>query len=225
VINPPSLFEGLQRNKGEKFYDRTHSNLFFKSHGTWAAAGSTQLTESAFLNQANAILQTGVERGQDVDYITDRIHGLITANPDIATKNHLPTDTPTIKTKIVQPLVEKFAHLQLTEKNHGWFRPAGHEYVVGRDGFFKNHTLNNLFRPGSGIVKNIDDNFPAGHTFGTNHDAFVEYMTTQLHVPDTLVNIPSMSGIYSISFFQELNNSISELSNKIFDTNFYIYGH
>jgi hypothetical protein len=80
-------------------------------------------------------------------------------------------------------------------------------------------------RPKGLIVKFIEDKVPAGHTFGTHHDAFVEHITGGLGVPDALVNIPSMSGITIYSVFEELNNSMTEITNEVFDTNFYIDGH
>lgn len=83
---------------------------------------------------------------------------------------------------------------------HGWFRPEGHEYVVGRK---------NTFVPdGQGIGKFIDNFVPAGHTFGANHDAYVGMMTS-LGVPDLLVNIPSMFSMYVLSFVQETINSVT----------------
>ena len=106
--------------------------------------------------------------------------------------------------------------------NYGWVRPEGHRYVVGREKFFIE-----AFRPEEGsIVRFIENYGPAGHTFGTNHDAFVDYMTKGLGVPDLIANFPSMPGIYIESVRQEFNNSIVNTLNRILDINLEIpYRH
>ncbi|MBI2339529.1 MAG: hypothetical protein HYU99_04050 [Deltaproteobacteria bacterium] len=62
-----------------------------------------ELSEAEFLITANEILKDGYKAGQDVDYVSGRLHDLIQSNPELVKKNNLPTDQPTIKTKIVEP--------------------------------------------------------------------------------------------------------------------------
>ena len=91
-----------------------------------------------------------------------------------------------------------------------WFRQKGEEYVVGRDG-------NPFVYPGTegpGIGSLIDDYIPAGHTFGLNHDAFVDMMTKG-GWSDWMVNVPSMPSIYIYSVHEEINNSILEIIKKL----------
>ena len=99
------------------------------------------------------------------------------------------------------------------EKGSGWFRPDGHEYAAGRKGTF-------VFPgPKKGIGSFIDDYFPGGHTFATNHDAVVDYGTKILGLPDAVVNIPSMLPTYIYSFGQELINTPFTAVDVIFNTN------
>jgi len=56
-------------------------------------------------------------------------------------------------------------------KTSTWNRPKNHSYVVGRVGV-------KGFEPGKGITGFIDDHVPAGHTFGTIHDVFIDNIET-----------------------------------------------
>ncbi|MES9906777.1 MAG: hypothetical protein ABW168_29370 [Sedimenticola sp.] len=87
-------------------------------------------------------------------------------------------------------------------KGSGWFRPKDHIYTVGRRG-------HDYVYPGPkpGVGKFIDDYWPGGHTFGTDHDAFVNHAVNGLGMPDLLVNIPSMPFVYVYSVGKELINT------------------
>jgi len=87
-----------------------------------------------------------------------------------------------------------------------WFRPKNDPYVVGRDDSW-------LVIPGHGIGKFIDDYVPAGHTFGTLHDALVD-MGLEAGLPDWLINIPTMPGMYVLAVGAELDNSLYMLLEK-----------
>jgi len=81
-----------------------------------------------------------------------------------------------------------------------WFRPDNHPYLAGREG--------TIVEPGPiGVGKLIDDYIPAGHTFASMHDNFVE-TTTEAGIPDLFVNIPSMLPIYSTAVTREALNSV-----------------
>ena len=92
------------------------------------------------------------------------------------------------------------------EKGSGWFRPDGHPYEAGRTGTF--------IEEGKGTGKFIDNYVPAGHTFSTNHDNFVDYAIRN-GVPDLIVNIPSMLPIYLYSVGQELLNTPTYFYNYV----------
>jgi RHS repeat-associated protein len=88
-----------------------------------------------------------------------------------------------------------------------WFKPKNDpNYVVGREN-------SGLVEPGKGIGKFIDDYGPAGHTFGTLHDALVD-MGLSIGLPDWLINIPTMPGMYVIAVGTELDNSLYKLFGK-----------
>jgi RHS repeat-associated protein len=87
-----------------------------------------------------------------------------------------------------------------------WFRPKADPYVVGREN-------NQLVEPGKGIGKFIDDYVPAGHTFGTLHDDLVD-MGRGAGLPDGLINIPTMLGMYVLAVGTELDNSLYKLFRK-----------
>jgi uncharacterized protein RhaS with RHS repeats len=87
-----------------------------------------------------------------------------------------------------------------------WFRPKADPYVVGREG-------SQLVEPGKGIGKFIDDYVPAGHTFGTLHDDLVD-IGREAGLPDALINIPTMLGMYVLAVGTELDNSLLKLFNK-----------
>jgi RHS repeat-associated protein len=87
-----------------------------------------------------------------------------------------------------------------------WFRPKSDQYVVGRD-------ESNFVRPGEGIGKFIDDYIPAGHTFGTLHDRLVD-IGQEVGLPDWLINIPTMPGMYVLAVGTELDNSFYKLLGK-----------
>ncbi len=81
-----------------------------------------------------------------------------------------------------------------------WFRqPWQTDYVVGRDGTF--------VPPGGLISRLIENNVPAGRTFGEMHDSFVD-AAIRLGVPDRLANIPSMSDVYREALLTELLRSL-----------------
>jgi len=106
-------------------------------------------------------------------------------------------------------------------KAAGWLRPDGHNYVVGRD-------TNLLFysgKKGLGIGSIIDDYFPAGHTFGTNHDAFVDLMVEDYGLSDTAVNIPSMIPVYIYSLGQEIINTPFRAVDSVFGTSSVPFEH
>jgi len=82
-----------------------------------------------------------------------------------------------------------------------WFRPDSHPYKAGREG--------TIVRPGPiGNGRYIDDYVPAGHTFASIHDSFVDEMT-HYGFSDWLINIPSMFPAYMVAVSQEILNSIS----------------
>jgi RHS repeat-associated protein len=81
-----------------------------------------------------------------------------------------------------------------------WFRPPSEQYIVGRPG--------TLVRPGMDIGKFLEDYVPAMHTMGRFHDALVD-MGLELGLPDLLINIPTMPGVYIIAVEAELLNSLS----------------
>lgn len=62
-----------------------------------------ELSEAEFVITANGILKDGYKGGEDVDHVSGKIHDLLQANPELVKKNNLPTDQPTIKTKVVEP--------------------------------------------------------------------------------------------------------------------------
>jgi len=76
-----------------------------------------------------------------------------------------------------------------------WFRPPSDPYVVGRPG--------TLVEQGKGIVKFIEDYVPAMHTLGTFHDQLVD-MGLAVGLPDWLINVPTMPGMYVIAVEAEL---------------------
>jgi RHS repeat-associated protein len=84
-----------------------------------------------------------------------------------------------------------------------WFKPESHKYVVGREN-------SGLVEPGKGVGGFIDDYVPAGHTFGTLHDALVE-IGLEIGLPDWMINIPTMPGMYFLAVGTELDNSLSKL--------------
>tara|TARA_R100000005_G_scaffold39354_1_gene18439 strand:- start:797 stop:1309 length:513 start_codon:yes stop_codon:yes gene_type:complete len=89
--------------------------------------------------------------------------------------------------------------------SRGWFRPWGHIYTVGRD----TSPLVWTGSRGPGIGSFLDDYFPGAHTFGHNHDSFVDW-ATRLGLPDSLVNLPSMLPILWMSQWQEIVNTAFE---------------
>ena len=92
-------------------------------------------------------------------------------------------------------------------RGSGWLSPDDHPYVVGREG--------TVVPPGRGIGGFIDDYWPAGHTFGTNHDAFVGWINPREYfVVDMVVNVPSMIVIYPLSVVQEIFNTPVYLFNS-----------
>ena len=104
---------------------------------------------------------------------------------------------------------------QSSQEGAGFLRLEGHKYVVGRDG----HPVVWSGEQGPGIGSFIDDYVPGGHTFGTNHDALVDYLTTDLGLPDAIVNIPTMVPVYFYSTGQEIINVPFRIYDSIFDAN------
>lgn len=86
-----------------------------------------------------------------------------------------------------------------------WFRPVDHPYVVGRK--------DSIVEPGKGVGKFIDDHVPAGHTFGSLHDAAVDVYLKEGY-PDWLVNIPTMPSYYWEAIVNETTDSILNLFGK-----------
>ena len=86
-----------------------------------------------------------------------------------------------------------------------WFRPADHPYVVGRK--------DSIVEPGKGFGKFIDNYVPAGHTFGSLHDAGVNAYLNEGY-PDWLVNIPTMPSYYWEALVNETADSIVKLLGK-----------
>ena len=131
------------------------------------------------------------------------------------------------KTAMIQYLYNEVGKRRPTQNSSkdqegsGWLRPDGHKYVVGRD----NHPLVWSGEQGPGVGSFIDDYVPAGHTFGTNHDAFVELMVDQIGIPDVMVNIPSMPPIYIFSVVQEMINTPYRVVDKYFGTKTVPYEH
>lgn len=87
-----------------------------------------------------------------------------------------------------------------------WFRPQYSKYIVGREN-------SGLVEPGKGIGKFIDDYVPAGHTFGMLHDSLVD-IGHDAGLPDWLINIPTMPGMYFLAVGAELDNSVFKLVGK-----------
>lgn len=80
-----------------------------------------------------------------------------------------------------------------------WFRSQSEQYIVGRPG--------TLVRPGKDIGKFLEDYVPAMHTLGRFHDTLVD-MGLELGLPDLLINIPTMPGVYIIAVEAELRRSL-----------------
>ncbi len=62
-------------------------------------------------------------------------------------------------------------------------------------------------RPGKDIGKFLEDYVPAMHTLGRFHDTLVD-MGLELGLPDLLINIPTMPGVYIIAVEAELRRSL-----------------
>jgi RHS repeat-associated protein len=90
-----------------------------------------------------------------------------------------------------------------------WFRPPSDDYIVGRD-------KSKLVRPGEGVGKILEDYVPAMHTLGEFHDALVD-MGLELGLPDWLINISTMPGVYIIAVEAELYNSVYKIREKMRD--------
>ena len=89
-----------------------------------------------------------------------------------------------------------------------WFRPPSEPYVVGRPG--------TLVEPGEWLGKFIEDYVPAMHTLGIFHDQLVD-MGVSVGLPDWLINIPTMPGMYVIAVETELYNNFDEIRQKMRD--------
>ncbi len=82
-----------------------------------------------------------------------------------------------------------------------WFRQSWQtEFVVGREN-------SPLIAPGDTISQFIEDNVPAGRTFGEIHDGFVGAVTSA-GISDTLANIPSMLPLYQVAIIVEVGRSL-----------------
>lgn len=53
----------------------------------------------------------------------------------------------------------------------------------------------------------LEDQWPAFHTFGVNHDRLVGFLTGA-GLPDLLVNVPTMGVVLIASIYQEVGNAI-----------------
>jgi len=81
-----------------------------------------------------------------------------------------------------------------------WFRQDWQtDFVVGRE--------KTPIPPGGTVSRIIEDNVPAGRTFGELHDSFVG-AATNAGFPDWLVNIPSMGLMYQIAIEVEVLRSV-----------------
>jgi len=94
-----------------------------------------------------------------------------------------------------------------------WTRPENHDPVVGRVGV-------KGFEPGKGITGFIDDNVPAGHTFGTLHDAFFDAVKIGFAPLDWASNILSMPPAYVVAIGVETVNSVTDITNGLFGTDY-----
>ena len=84
-----------------------------------------------------------------------------------------------------------------------WFRqPWQKPGVVGRPG--------TPVPPRGTVSELIEQDVPAGYTFGELHDTFVD-IATSAGFPDWLVNIPSMSSVYNIALIVEMLRSLGIL--------------
>ena len=92
-----------------------------------------------------------------------------------------------------------------------WLKPKEHLHTVGRKG----HSLVWDGTEARGVGSFIDDFLPAGHVFGANHDRFVDYATSDLGLPDALVNFPSMLILYPAAIIQEALNTPTGILNSI----------
>ncbi|HLD67550.1 MAG TPA: RHS repeat-associated core domain-containing protein [Pseudomonas sp.] len=97
-----------------------------------------------------------------------------------------------------------------------WFKPEDHYYTVGRS----KHPLVYPGHEGPGIGSFIDKYLPAGHVFGARHDNFVDFATRKLHIPDAIVNSPSMVVMYPMSIVQEAVNTPIGVFNKFTGSQF-----
>jgi len=79
-----------------------------------------------------------------------------------------------------------------------WQKPG----VVGRDRTF--------VPPQGNISEFIEQNVPAGYTFGEMHDSFVG-AATNAGIPDLLINIPSMIPAYGAAVATEILRSVGIL--------------
>lgn len=84
-----------------------------------------------------------------------------------------------------------------------WFRqPWQTDYVVGRPG--------TPVPPGGLISRLIENDVPAGRTFGEMHDNFVD-AATRAGIPDWVANIPSMSYVYQEALITEVLRTLGIL--------------
>lgn len=86
----------------------------------------------------------------------------------------------------------------------GWFRNAGHIYMVGREGTW--------IPPKEGIGKIIDDYVPAGHAFGTRHDNLMGDWTALTGSDSGMgfwpMNVGSMLGAYALEVANQTNRTL-----------------
>ncbi len=88
-----------------------------------------------------------------------------------------------------------------------WFRQDWQTPgVVGRPG--------TPVPPGGAVSELIEQNVPAGYTFGEMHDSFVG-AATNAGFPDLLVNIPSMIPGYLVAVTTELLRSVGILDQPV----------
>ena len=71
-------------------------------------------------------------------------------------------------------------------------------------------------RPGKDIGRFLEDYVPAMHTLGEFHDPLVD-MGLELGLPDWLINIPTVPGVYIIAVEAELHNSLNKMRNRMRD--------
>jgi RHS repeat-associated protein len=82
----------------------------------------------------------------------------------------------------------------------GWLRDPRHPYNLGRKG--------TPIPEGGRLGRFLEDNVPAAHSAATGHDEFVGFLTDDVGLPDALVNIPTMPGVYLGEVANQIGRSL-----------------